>query len=245
VVRQPSNGSALEPTPTVAVDRWWRGRFVVAAVVGSAGLIAAAAGEIATATVLLSVAVSAALVTLVATALLRHVTLALQLTAERVVACVALVDVATALVAVRVAPPLLARILVAAALLTLAAQLLLLARLDRVDARRLRQLLEQSRHAREPLGIVRARIDALRLALEGAPIAAQLRHDLELLEQEADAAQRALRSLAAEEPPPRSGIAEPAPRLPAPGDVGPEAAEAAADEAGGEEWPSESRPTPS
>jgi len=241
VVRQPSTGSAPEPTPTVAVDRWWRGRFVVAAVVASAGLITAAAGEIASATVLLSVAVVAALVTLLATALLRHVTLALQLTAERVVAAVVLVDVAMALVAVRVAPPLLARILAPVAVATLALQLLLLARLDRDDARRLRQLLEQSRHAREPLGIVRARIDALRLALEGAPIAAQLRHDLELLEQEADAAQRALRGLAAEEPPPRCGIADPAPRLP------PDRASGAeqAGEAGAEKWPSESRPTPS
>lgn len=241
MVRQPSTGSAQEPTPTVAVDRWWRGRFVVAAVVASAGLITAAAGEIPSATVLLSVAVAAALVTLVATALLRHVTLALQVTAERVVACVLLVDVAIALVAVRVAPPLLARILAPAALLTLAAQLLLLARLDRDDARRLRQRLEQSRHAREPLGIVRARIDALRLALEDAPIEPQLRHDLELLEQATDAAQRALRGLAAEEPPARCGIAEPAPRLPSFHESG----NGQADEAEAEEWPSESRPTPS
>jgi lysylphosphatidylglycerol synthetase-like protein (DUF2156 family) len=241
VVRQPSTGSAPEPTPTIAVDRWWRGRFVVAAVVASAGLITAAAGATSTATVLLSVAVAAALVTLIATALLRHVTLALQVTAERVIASVVLVDVAMALVAVRVAPPLLARILAPVAVATLAAQLLLLARLDRDDARRLRLLLEQSRHAREPLGIVRARIDALRLALEDAPIEPQLRHDLELLEQETDAAQRALRGLAAEEPAARCGIAEPAPRLPPFRESGPEQP----GETGGEEWPSESRPTPS
>jgi hypothetical protein len=232
-VRRASN--ALDAIPEAAlrhIERWWRTRNVVAASVAAGGVAAVIADSAGAATVLLVLAVGAAAATMVAMAWWRHVGCATDpiAAAARAAKAVLLADVALALAAVRVGTP---------AVSGFAAPLLLLALA--LDVRALWQVCEVRRDVerrrlaavlsavREPIGIVRARAEALRLALREEPAAAEVGHELSVLEANADLALQRLK-----EPPPSSRLDSPA----AP--TGPQ--ESAP---GRQAWPNESRPMPS
>lgn len=233
MVWRPSGSSPSGPNVLPAcVERWcWR-RFASAGIATAAALVAAHAGHGPLTGVLLSLAAAVAVVTLVGRAWLRHGGRGEPAAPAAAVAGALIADLAVMFVVLHATPVPWVPWVASAALLIAALELRLLLRLQREQ---IAAVQEHERAAlcaaREPVGIVRARIDALRLMLGGRSADPQVEHELALLEEQADAAQERLR---------RS--------LPAPASVDSPPRLSPGSPASGrdrQQWPSESRPTPS
>jgi len=233
VVRRASSAQQLIPeAPSTRIERWWRARFLVAGVVAAGGIAAMVGEASATATVLLLAAGIAAASTMATLAWWRDLAPRMDAVgaAARAWTAVLLADLALALAAARAAPPDLTAWGVPLLLAALVLDLRILRRLFELyrlaERRRFEAVL---RAAREPIGIVRARADALRLALCDSTASAEVRHELAVLELQIDRAQEALA---------KGGVPL---RLDSAGDP-PENHDSARDR---QAWPNESRPMPS
>ncbi len=233
MVRRASSAKQLIPeAPATRIERWWRARFLVAGSAAAGGVGAVMAEASAAATLLLLVAGVAAASTMAALAWWRHVAPRTDGSeaAVRAWKAVLFADLALALAAARAAPSGLSAWGVPLLLAVLALDVHVLWQLFELSRRLERRRWQAALFsAREPIGIVRARVDALRLALREPTASAEVRHELAVLEAHVALAQDALGKGGA--PTPLDSADEPSGLH-----------ESACDR---QAWPNESRPTPS